>query len=91
MKGEGGTYPASVAISVPKRLFKRAVDRNLLKRRIREAYRKQKSCFYSTLEKNNTRVNLVIQYNHHLILDYQTIASGLSKGLDHLAEKVNTP
>lgn len=31
-----------IMISVPKRLFKRAVKRNLLKRRIREAYRKNK-------------------------------------------------
>lgn len=28
-----------IAVSVPKKLFKRAVDRNLLKRRIREAFR----------------------------------------------------
>lgn len=32
----------AVLISVPKRQFKRAVDRNLLKRRIREAYRRNK-------------------------------------------------
>ncbi len=31
-----------LAISVPKRLFKKAVDRNLLKRRTREAYRTNK-------------------------------------------------
>ena len=31
-----------IVVSVPKRLFKRAVKRNLLKRRIREAYRRQK-------------------------------------------------
>ena len=28
-----------IAVSVPKKLFKRAVDRNLLKRRMREAFR----------------------------------------------------
>ncbi|MCQ2180806.1 MAG: ribonuclease P protein component [Bacteroidales bacterium] len=32
-----------IMVSVPKRNFKRAVRRNLLKRRIREAYRTQKS------------------------------------------------
>ncbi len=31
-----------IMVSVPKRYFKRAVRRNLLKRRIRESYRKQK-------------------------------------------------
>lgn len=32
-----------IVVSVPKRLFKRAVKRNLLKRRIRESYRRQKA------------------------------------------------
>lgn len=33
---------ARIIVSVPKKKFKRAVKRNLLKRRIREAYRQQK-------------------------------------------------
>lgn len=31
--------PVSVAFAAPKRLFKRAVDRNYIKRRMRESYR----------------------------------------------------
>ena len=35
--------PSRIVVSVPKRSFKRAVKRNLLKRRMREAYRHQKA------------------------------------------------
>ena len=38
-----GEAPAQILISVPKKKFKHAVDRNRVKRQIREAYRKNKS------------------------------------------------
>lgn len=40
--GEDAPAVSRFLVSVPKRSFKRAVKRNLLKRRIREAYRLQK-------------------------------------------------
>jgi len=42
LKPNGLEY-SRILISVPKKFFKRAVKRNLLKRRIRESYRTQKS------------------------------------------------
>ena len=42
-------YPAQVAFSVPKKVFKSAVTRNLIKRRTREAYRKNKAILYDFL------------------------------------------
>lgn len=44
-------FPAQVGVSVPKRNFKLAVDRNRLKRLMRETYRLQKEIVYSNLEK----------------------------------------
>lgn len=41
----GGAPYNRIMVSVPKKFFKRAVKRNLLKRRIREAYRTQKALF----------------------------------------------
>ena len=39
---DNGLEVSRIMVSVPKRSFKRAVKRNLLKRRIRESYRLQK-------------------------------------------------
>ena len=39
---QAGCAPVQVLISVPKKRFKHAVDRNRVKRQVREAYRKHK-------------------------------------------------
>ncbi|WP_435260864.1 ribonuclease P protein component [Tenacibaculum sp. nBUS_03] len=44
-------YPAQVGMSVPKRNFKRAVDRNRIKRLLRESYRREKGIVYSEVKK----------------------------------------
>jgi len=43
-------FPAQVGVSVPKRNFKLAVDRNRIKRLMRESYRLQKEIVYNTIE-----------------------------------------
>lgn len=55
-------YPSQVAISVPKKIFKRAVDRNRIKRLAREAWRHNKHILYEYLEQNNTHLVLMIVY-----------------------------
>ena len=45
------SFPAQVGVSVPKRNFKNAVDRNRIKRLMRETYRLQKNIVYENLEK----------------------------------------
>lgn len=78
-----------MAVSVPKRLFKRAVDRNLLKRRIREAYRLNKSDLYNLLEQKELKLNLVIQYLNKEIAGFRAIEEGLLKGMTKLLKKLD--
>ena len=77
-----------MAVSVPKRLFKRAVDRNLLKRRIREAYRLQKPEFFDFLKDAGLNIQLVVQYKGREIESYQTIAEKLQEALNRLKFKL---
>ncbi|MDF1575480.1 MAG: ribonuclease P protein component [Bacteroidales bacterium] len=85
---ELGTNPVAMAVSVPKRLFKRAVDRNLLKRRIREAYRLNKKDLYDLLRQKSRTLHMVIQYQHREISDFRSIEKGVLRGMNSLAEKL---
>ncbi len=66
-------YPAQVLISVSKKQYKRAVDRNLIKRRTREAYRRNKAAFYSYLNKNAKNYVFALLYNSGEIASYKDI------------------
>ena len=56
------TSPAKVLISVSKKNFKRAVDRNRIKRLIREAYRKNKKILFDALNTGNKKIVFALSY-----------------------------
>lgn len=68
---EPSTMPVQVVINVSKKRFKRAVDRNLLKRRTREAYRLHKQeKFYSALQPSDQVLLLSLQFIGKQIHDF---------------------
>ena len=77
-------FPAQVVISVPKRSFKKAVDRNRIKRLIKEAYRKHKSALYDTLNGKQKKIAFIIAYTAKEELPYAEIESKLIITLQRL-------
>jgi ribonuclease P protein component len=78
--------PAQVLISVSKTNFKRAVDRNKIKRLIREAYRLNKKTLYGSLEKKNRHLIIAILYTSKKIEPFSSIQQKLVAVLMRLAE-----
>lgn len=72
-------------ISVPKKNFKRAVHRNLLKRRVRESYRKQKELLH--LPEGKT-ANIMLVYVSKDILEYRYIESKIKDILGKISKAV---
>ena len=66
--------PSRIVVSVPKRSFKRAVKRNLLKRRIRESYRRQKGLLVQPWD-------LLIVYTSREVLPYENIFADMTEML----------
>lgn len=80
-----------VLFSVSRKNFKRAVDRNLLKRRMLEAYRRNKHLILSTPD-SGTFLLIAYIYVGKEIVEYQTIELQLIAALKRLnnRSKANT-
>jgi len=67
-----------VAFSVPKKNFKHAVDRNILKRRMREAYRlNYKKMLATMISRKDKKMKLFFIYMGKEILDYRSIEKNI--------------
>jgi ribonuclease P protein component len=80
--------PAQIAISVPKRNIRLAVSRNLIKRRIREAYRKNKQVLYDFLAKDSRQIFFIVIFRKNIIPDYQTTENSVTELIGILCHDV---
>ena len=84
LEPEEGDPAASILISVSKKRFRHAVDRNLVKRRLREAYRLNKHTFIEALHTSGTSMAVAILYldkRHHTFAYLQSRTKKLLKAI----------
>ncbi len=70
-------FPVQTAFAVSKRTFKRAVKRNILKRRMREAFRLNKNPFYDQLACKNIHISIIFIFIGKDILEYNIIEKAM--------------
>ena len=79
-----------IAISVPKKRFKKAVDRNLLKRRTREAFRTQKYELTETLQLNQLKLSVFLVYINDTIVEFSFLEKQMLQVLQKLNNHMNS-
>ncbi|MEZ2335508.1 ribonuclease P protein component [Mucilaginibacter sp. RCC_168] len=89
INSEPQQFPAQVLFSVSKKRYKHAVDRNLIKRCMRESYRLHKQqCLYNLLTAANKTIVLSVGYIGKEIVPYSVIEKKMLKMLSQLAEQL---
>lgn len=81
-------FPVQAAFSVSKKSFRKAVIRNLIRRRMRESYRKIKSNLYTLLETEHIRLTFVIIFRGNTVADFPTIDKAMKEMLDKLSSQI---
>lgn len=70
---DGSNFSARIAVSVSKKKFKRAVDRNKIKRLIRENYRLEKGILYQKYADTPKSIDILLIYTETKIVAFSVL------------------
>ena len=82
-------FQAQFAFAAPKKIFPHAVDRNRLKRLLRESVRLQKPTFTQALQDKNIQIILLLSYHTKKIHDYKEVEDAVTKLLQKLVNELH--
>ncbi|RQO70819.1 ribonuclease P protein component [Pedobacter sp. KBW06] len=83
------SFPAQVVINVSKKRFKKAVDRNLIKRRSREAYRLQKQAeLYPAIAEQEQLLIFSLQFVGKKIYEFSFMEKKMDGALKRLINNI---
>ena len=77
-------FPVQICIAVSKRKINKATRRNLIKRRIREAWRLNKSTIYQYLQAKGTQLALMVIYTGKAGMPSRDIHKAMEKAIQKL-------
>lgn len=78
-----------LVISVPKRNFKKAHDRNKIKRQLREAIRKNKLILEDSLQSKQKQLALFLIYTNREAMEYTSIEAKVKKLFQALVNTIS--
>lgn len=80
---------SKIAVTVPKKTFKRAVDRNRIKRLMREAFRLNKLPLCEQLKSINKQLAMVFIYRHAGMPTFEDMQIEIKLSLQRLIEAID--
>ena len=78
--------PVQILIAVPKKNISKAVERNKVKRRMREVYRKNKNLLLEAIQGKNKSMALALVYTAGKVLPYSELEEKIILSLQRLAD-----
>lgn len=82
--------PLQFGVGVSNKNFKKAVDRNKIKRLVRESYRLQKPALQQSLKEKNAQLNIFFIYNGKEVPSFGEVVDNLKKVLDKFSRIIES-